>query len=68
MRVKRVCPQQLQDATESDAISEGFCSLAKFKEAIMKMYPSVSPESWLWAIEFERVLKEVSVENKAYFV
>ncbi len=58
IRVTRLWVERVRDITEAQARAEGFSSRAKFLEAFLKMYPDCTEDSWVWAIEFERISKE----------
>lgn len=58
LRVTAVRVKQLKEVTETGAKAEGFGSRQGFLDAIRKMYPDTTEESWFWVVEFERITKE----------
>ena len=64
LKVTNVRVERLQDITEEQAKKEGFSSRDDFINAILKMYPEATINSYVWVIEFERCEKpEVAHEN-----
>ena len=63
LRVTDVRVQQLKDITDADALQEGFYSRASLVSELLKIYPDLTADSWLWVIEFEQISREEAVSR-----
>lgn len=54
LRIINIFPQLVKEITEEQALQEGFFSKVEFISEFLKIYPSCTEDSWVWAINFER--------------